>query len=224
MKKKILLVMCLIIAVCAAAAVFAACDKTEKEERDSDISRSVTALYIADGDDFAVTVETGICEQPFIADGKIGETAEFVTITVTPLVTVGCEEISFTLTGGGETPATLSGTLTAGGFGDFKGDITLSFEPVKVSVTADGKTFEADLTDVTEGKLSSADAVNIARELFAERVEEERAAGVPSREIYVKLVTGDREHFYYYVSFIGENVDYWGALIDAETGAVLSKR
>ena len=51
----------------------------------------------------------------------------------------GFESDSFTLTGGGETPATLSGTLTAGGFGDFKGDIALSFEPVKVSVTADGK-------------------------------------------------------------------------------------
>ncbi len=223
MKKKALLFVAIVLVICAAAAALAACDKAE-ESTPSDISRSVTSLYIADGDDFAVTVETGICEQPFIADGKIGETAEFVTITVTPLVTVGSEEISFTLTGGGETPATLSGTLTAGGFGDFKGDIALSFEPVKVSVTADGKTFEADLTDVTEGKLSSADAVNIARELFAERVEEERAAGVPSREIYVKLVTGDREHFYYYVSFIGENVDYWGALIDAETGAVLSKR
>ena len=223
MKKKTLLFVAIVLVICAAAAALAACDKAE-ESTPSDISRSVTSLYIADGDDFAVTVETGICEQPFIADGKIGETAEFVTITVTPLVTVGSEEISFTLTGGGETPATLSGTLTAGGFGDFKGDIALSFEPVKVSVTADGKTFEADLTDVTEGKLSSADAVNIARELFAERVEEERAAGVPSREIYVKLVTGDREHFYYYVSFIGENVDYWGALIDAETGAVLSKR
>ena len=223
MKKKTLLFVAIVLVICAAAAALAACDKAE-ESTPSDISRSVTSLYIADGDDFAVTVETGICEQPFIADGKIGETAEFVTITVTPLVTVGSEEISFTLTGGGETPATLSGTLTAGGFGDFKGDIALSFAPVKVSVTADGKTFEADLTDVTEGKLSSADAVNIARELFAERVEEERAAGVPSREIYVKLVTGDREHFYYYVSFIGENVDYWGALIDAETGAVLSKR
>ena len=146
-----------------------------EETAPSDISRSVTSLYIADGDDFAVTVETGICEQPFIADGKVGETAEFATVTVTPLVTLGAEELTFTLTGGGETPATLTGTLTSGGFGDFKGDIALSFVPEKVSVTADGKTFEATLTDVTSGKLSSSDAVNIARELFAERIEDEPA-------------------------------------------------
>ena len=112
------------------------------------------------------------------------ETAEFATVTVTPLVTLGAEELTFTLTGGGETPATLTGTLTSGGFGDFKGDIALSFVPEKVSVTADGKTFEATLTDVTSGKLSSSDAVNIARELFAERIEDERAAGLLLRLLH----------------------------------------
>lgn len=223
MKKKILLFVAIVLVICAAAAALAACNKAE-ETAPSDISRSVTSLYIADGDDFAVTVETGICEQPFIADGKVGETAEFATVTVTPLITLGAEELTFTLTGGGETPATLTGTLTSGGFGDFKGDIALSFVPEKVSVTADGKTFEATLTDVTAGKLSSADAVNIARELFAERIEDERAAGAPSREIYVKLVTGDREHFYYYVSFIGEGTDYWSVLVEPAGGAILSKR
>ena len=61
MKKKILLFVAIVLVICAATAALAACNKAE-ETAPSDISRSVTSLYIADGDDFAVTVETGICE------------------------------------------------------------------------------------------------------------------------------------------------------------------
>lgn len=221
MKKKMLLFVCLILAVCAAVFALAACDRTPAEEP-SDISRSVSALYIADGDEFSVTLEVGAKETPFVADGKVGEVKEFASLTLTPLTVAEYDEIAFVITGGEQ--ETLSGTLTAGGFGDFKSDIPLDFVPAKISVTAGGQTTEFELSSVLEGKLTAADAVNVARKLFADLIEEERAAGSPSREIYVKLITGDRENFYYYVSFIGEGTDYWGALVKPEDGSVVSRR
>ena len=93
-----------------------------------------------------------------------------------------------------------------------------------MSVTANGTTEEIQLADVLAGKLSSSDVVNIARKEFADRIAAESADGKPSREIYVKLISGDRETYYYYVSFIGEGVDYWAMLVDPATGDVVSKK
>ena len=118
----------------------------------------------------------------------------------------------------------MSGTLTAGTFGEFRGEITLPFAPVKIALTADGQTFELELEDVLDGKLTSADAVNVAKKQFAERIAAEEADGKPAREVYVKLITGDRETYYFYVSFIGEGTDYWAALIDPSDGTVVSHR
>lgn len=223
MKKKILLAVCVILTVCAAAAAFAACNK-EGGETPSDISRSVGSLYAGGSDSFAVTVESGVRETPFIADGKVGEVKDFTELSVTPLTVNGYEEIAFVLYGAEEGAESVSGTLTAGTFGEFRGEITLPFAPVKIALTADGQTFELELEDVLDGKLTSADAVNVAKKQFAERIAAEEADGKPAREIYVKLITGDRETYYFYVSFIGEGTDYWAALIDPSDGTVVSHR
>ena len=63
-----------------------------------------------------------------------------------------------------------------------------------------------------------------ARKEFADRIAAESADGKPSREIYVKLISGDRATYYYYVSFIGEGIDYWALLLDPATGNVVSKK
>ena len=52
----------------------------------------------------------------------------------------------------------------------------------------------------------------------------EEAEGKAAREIYVKLITGDRETYYFYVSFIGEGTDYWAALINPADGTVVSEK
>ena len=86
-----------------------------------------------------------------------------------------------------------------------------------------GITFSDKLKSL-DGKLTSADAVNVAKKQFAERIAAEEADGKPAREVYVKLITGDRETYYFYVSFIGEGTDYWAALIDPSDGTVVSHR
>lgn len=72
--------------------------------------------------------------------------------------------------------------------------------------------------------LGGYDAAQLARERFADRIAAEQQAGAYNREIFVKLITGDRITYYYYVSFIGEGVDYWAVLIDPATGEIVSEK
>ena len=223
MKKKILLIVCILSLVCAAA-MLSACDKTGEETLPSDISRSVDALYSGGDDAIVVTVEKGMREDPFIADGKASGAKEFAEISVTPLTVNDYEELTYVLSDGTEGGRTLSGTLTPGSFGEFKGEVLLDFVPVSVSVTAGEQTTTIALADVLAGKLSCADAINVAKKQFAERIAAEEAEGRPAREVYVKLITGDRETYYYYVSLIGEGTDYWAALIDPTDGRIVSAK
>ena len=220
MKRKILIVFAAITVLVLAVAM-TACNKSDTDKTPSDVSRSVSALYTGESENFAVSVEKGMREDPFIADGKATDVAEFAEITVTPLTFNDFEEISYVLNAEN---TNLSGTLTGNNFGEFRQTLTLDFAPVSVSVTANGTTEEIQLADVLAGKLSSSDVVNIARKEFADRIAAESADGKPSREIYVKLISGDRETYYYYVSFIGEGVDYWAMLVDPATGDVVSKK
>ena len=67
-------------------------------------------------------------------------------------------------------------------------------------------------------------AYEYAEKEFADRITPAKESGTYSREIYVKLITGDRQNYYYYVSYVGEGVDYWALLINPTTGEVVSKR
>lgn len=221
MKRKIYLIVTLILVLICAAGLLAACTNNNGNEVKDNVSRRTDAYFAGESELFAVSVEKGRREKTFIADGKATDVTDFCQITVVPLKSNGYEKINFVINGDG---ATLSGELTASDFGEFSQPIELSFAPITVTVTAGTDTSEIDLSNVLEGKLTSNDAVNIAKDAFKDKIAKEAEDGKPEREIYVKLITGDRESYYYYVSFIGDGVDYWAMLIDPVTGNVVSKR
>ena len=223
MKKKLLLLMSAILTVALLMCVLAACNEQGGGESPRNISRSVDALYVGENGDFAVTLESGVRETPFIADGKVGEVVAFSELTVTPMNVNDYTEIEYVISSA-DGGATLAGKLTTGRFGEFRCDAATEFLPAAITLTAGGQTAEIELKNVMEGKLTAEDAVNVAEKQFAERIAAEEAEGKPGREIYLKLVTGDRESYYYYVSFIGEGTDYWAALIDPSDGRVVSER
>jgi len=96
--------------------------------------------------------------------------------------------------------------------------------PTSIALTAGSDVSEIELKNVLEGALTSADIINLAKDAFKEKIELESADGKPQREIYVKLISGDRKNYYYYVSFIGDGVDYWAMLLDPKTGDIISKK
>lgn len=197
------------------------CNKKADDVIPDNISRETLGYLAGENEDFAVTVESGRREKFFIADGKATDVESFTQITVTPLKSNEYQSIAYELKGG---ESALSGTLTPTAFQIFTASISLNFAPTSVTVTAGDTDCEIELSDVLEGALTSSDAINIAKEAFKDKIEKEASEGKPEREIYLKLISGDRMTYYYYVSFIGEGVDYWAMLIDPHNGKIITKK
>ena len=221
MKKKIYLVLTLILVLVCASVVLVACGSKQPGRAKDNISRRTDAYFAGESEQFAVSVEKGRREKTFIADGKATDVVDFCQITVIPLKSNDYKSINFVIKGD---DSTLSGEITTSDFGEFFSLIELGFTPKTRTVTAGEESCEIELTDMLEGKLTSSDAVNIAKDAFKDKIAKENEEGKAEREIYVKLITGDRTNYYYYVSFIGDGVDYWAMLIDPSTGDIICKR
>ncbi len=221
MKRKAFLIITAILLCVCFVAVLVACNRQGGEKDNGNISRRTDAFFAGESEQFAVSVERGRREKTFIADGKATDVNDFAQITIVPLVKNEYESINFVLAGAS---STLSGSVDGSDYGEFSAEIGLDFAPVSVTVTAGEETSEIELANVLEGALTADDVINIAKDTFKDRMDKESADGKTQREIYVKLITGDRENYYYYVSFIGDGVDYWAVLIDPKTGDIVSKK
>lgn len=218
MKRKSVLT---IISICCLACILVclcACNKTDDKQQNDCISRLTESYYAGESENFAVSIETGRREKCFIADGKTTDVVDFAEIIITPLKRTDCESISYAIKG---QDATLSGEVTSSNYGEFIGELQLDFVPTSITLTVGEENCEIELCNILEGALSANDIINIAKEEFKDRIASEENF---NREIYVKLISGDRISYYYYVSFIGEGVDYWAMLVDIKTGAIVSKK
>lgn len=220
MKKKIIAFL-LILIIIASTVVFCACNKIDEPEKESNISRQVLAFYAGENEDFAVSVELLKREKIFIADGKATDVVDICELNITPLKVHDNTEYLFSITDG---TATLSGKIKGNQFGEYCQELKLDFTPTSITIGEGENAQCVNLVNILDGKLTSADVINIAEKEFADRITVAKEGEVYNREIYVKLITGDRQHYYYYVSYIGEGVDYWALLLEPETGAVVSKK
>ncbi len=220
MKKKNIAIL-MIILILSALAIFYACNKVEEPKKESNISRQVLSFYAGENDDFAVTLEFLEKEKPFMADGVTKEVVSTVQLVILPLKVHNTDQYNFALK---NQESTYSGTVKGNQFGEYTIDLTIDFVPASITIGEGESACNIDFVNVLDGKLTSKDVINIAESEFAERIAQCKESGEYHREIYVKLITGDREHYYYYVSYIGEGVDYWALLINPETGAVVSKK
>ncbi len=222
MKRKILLAVTAISIIVCALAVFVACNPKDGKNPSDNVSRQTDAYFAGESDMFSVAIEKGRREKIFIADGKATDVQDFCQITVVPLKSNDYDGVSYVVKG--ENDATLSGELDSAEYGEYSATINLDFVPTSITLTAGSDVSEIELKNVLEGALTSADIINLAKDAFKEKIELESADGKPQREIYVKLISGDRKNYYYYVSFIGDGVDYWAMLLDPKTGDIISKK
>lgn len=221
MKRKIILTLVAICSIICAIVGLSACNRKNTDTSNDNISRQTYSYYAGESELFAVTIEFGKREKTFIADGKATDVCDFVELIIVPLKKNECEKISYIIAG---QDATLSGEVASSNYGEFVSALQLDFIPSTVTVTAGEDSSEIEMCNILEGALSSLDVVNIAKTEFKDRIESETAQGKNDREIYVKIISGDRINYYYYVSFIGEGVDYWAMLIDIKTGDIVSKK
>lgn len=219
MKRKNVLIFIAICCLACTLVCLCACNKPNDQQDKDNISRLTQSYYAGESEDFAVSIETGMREKCFIADGKATDVVEFAEIVITPLKQNDCEKLAYQIKG---QDATLSGEVTSSNYGEFIGELKLDFVPTSVTLTVGEEECEIELCNILEGALNANDIINIAKNEFAERIASE--GETLNREIYVKLISGDRIGYYYYVSFIGEGVDYWAMLVDIKTGEIVSQK
>ena len=220
MRRKTALILTAIIVLCATVFSLCACNKNDDSQECDNVSRKTCEYYAGESDKFAVSIEKGRRERAFIADGIATDVIDFCDVTIIPLKTTDAKTLSFTISAQDKT---LSGEIE-GSFGEFCASIQLDFVPTTVTVTAGEVVDEIDLSSVLEGALTADQVIDIAKQEFKDKIDAEYAQGKADREIYVKLITADRTTYYYYVSFIGDGVDYWAMLADVKTGEVISKK
>lgn len=221
MRRKTCLILVSILCITLLLVALCACNKKGDGESKDNISRLTEAFYAGESDLFAVSVETGRREKNFIADGVAKDVCDFTELTIVPLKSNDYKTLAYVISSDDKT---LSGEIQCGISGEFVASIALDFVPKTITVSAGEVTSDIELNSVLDGKLSAIDAVNIAKEAFKDKIDKEYSEGKAEREIYVKLITADRESYYYYVSFIGDGVDYWAMLVDPATGNIISKK
>ncbi len=222
MKRKLCVVVsALLLAILALSLVACTKDKDGANDKTNCISRETTAFYAGASEQFAVSVEIGRREKSFVADGKSVDVVDFVQIEIVPLQKNEYEVINYVLSGEG---ATFAGQLSPSTNGEWTATVELAFAPTSIAIFAGEDECELQLANVLDGCLSSADVLNIAKTNFKERIDKELAEGKGEREIYIKLISGDRKTYYYYVSFIGEGVDYWAVLINPQSGDIVTQK
>lgn len=221
MRRKNCLILVSILCITLLLVALCACNKKDTQESKDNVSRLTQAFYAGESDLFAVTIESGRREKNFIADGVAKDVGDFTELVVIPLKTNDFKTLAYVISADDKT---LSGEIQCGVSGEFVASIALDFVPKTITVTAGEEKSDIELSSVLEGKLSALDVINIAKDALKDKIDKEYEEGKAEREIYVKLITADRESYYYYVSFIGEGVDYWAMLIDPESGTIISRK
>lgn len=221
MKRKICLILVAILCLSLSFFALCACNKKTDDEQNDNISRLTEQYYVGESDLFAVSIEKGRREKNFIADGVAKDVCDFVELTILPLKSNDYTAISYVISADDKS---VSGEIKCSSSGEFSTSIALDFLPKTITVTAGEVSSDIELDSVLDGKLSANDVIDIAKESLKDKIDQEYAEGKVEREIYVKLITADRESYYYYVSFIGDGVDYWAMLIDPTTGNIISRK
>ena len=229
MKKPLIFVCCILISLFILTTL-SACDKTQKEEEEvCEISYIQEELYTGESANFMVTVASGKSENMFIANGTAGDLVDFATLTVTPLhVDLFNCDYQYKLIGEngelcGEMKKDTFGTSFIAELKDYKtvGKLTC----VKI-IRIDAEE-EIALTDRLLDKINSEEALKIAKENLADKIAEEKDAGIYKREIYVKYINDEKNaksDYFWYVAYIASPTDYWALLIDPVSGKVIVKK
>lgn len=221
MKRKCLLILTVILCVGILCVCLCACNKNKTDTQSDNICRTTEQFYAGESDTFYVSIEHGRREATFIADGVARDVGPFTELCILPLKSNSYGVLNYTIS---NEDNTLSGEVQAGRHGEFVTSIELDFVPIKIVVSVDDLDDEIELSSVLEGALSSEQVIEIAKKELQSAIDNEYEQGKPEREIYLKLITADRTTYFYYVSFIGDGVDYWAMLINPKTGEIVSRK
>jgi len=211
----------IISAILLFSVIFVACKKQEEATETENVSYSQTTLFTGSNDTFNVSLSSGISEKLFIADGKTTDVGNFVLLKVTPLSPDLLNvELKYKLVGDkGETTDSLSKDAF-GAYLSAEPDLNVIGNPLCIYLINGEKETQIELKDEMQDRISSAQALQIAKEKIKDKLE----ADDKDRETYVRLINNAENKdsaYYWYVAFIASPTDYYSVLIDGK-GTVIT--
>ncbi len=190
MKRKICLIFVAILCVVSALVALCACNKKDNAESKDNVSRLTEAYYAGESDLFAVTIEKGRREKSFIADGIAKDVCDFTELSITPLKSNEYQSIAYVVCADNKT---VSGEIQSGKSGEFTASIALDFVPTTISVTAGEAKSDIELCSILDGKLSSSDVINIAKDAFKDKIDKEYSEGKAERAAQKRRAAGSQQ-------------------------------
>ena len=220
MKKKIILTVCLIL-----SAIFAFSGCSSKPDYTKNISELKDGIYRGENENYSALAYSGYREKPYLADGKVGETAHILNLKLTPLfdysevkewsVSVNINGVNY-----GAEPTEIAGKKY------LMCNYELPAEPPEqfdVTVYCDGEASTLTLNCVSEDYITFdsafATATDEAKDFINANSSEEDFVG----EIHARIVSFD-DRCFWYVGFIAQSGNKCAVLIDAKSGEVLAKK
>lgn len=186
------------------------------------ISDERSDLFLAECDDFTVTVSCVSREYPYLCDGVAATRSDLVEATLAERSPSGAEyEIYFLedVPRGGD----MTFRSVTGDFYYSRSVETFPTGSISLKIVKNGAPTEIMATSVrTEKTLSCGEALSKAIEAEKPAVEKLMRGGKFCGEFHVRLLRRDKNYFY--VGVISEQGDILSLLLDSETGKELAKR
>ena len=225
MKKKILGMACLIMAISAVAFCFGC--KSPLEKREAELSELRDELMVAKTERMTVTLCSGTRENPFEIDGKSGDKTDFTVLTAIFSGLSDNAEMSYRLVANDRT---YEGQLSKH---PFKNSYSIELdERIKGAATAtitSGDFSETiDMKSVFTGEeISADDALVIAEKRLKTRIDGMKEGKTLNAEVYVRYIENPISSaggYYWYVAFCPEKYEVYAVLIDPITREITAVR
>ena len=197
------------------------------EKRVGSISELRDELMVCESETGKVTLISGRRENPFVVDGKRGETVDFTVVTFYPNSANETDRFYYTFN--------YDGVNREGEFSKHPFKNTYSFEidyrirgGASILVKGDNGEQSFELRSViTEKVIGAEHALEKAELRLAEHIKKFTSGGKLNAEIYVRFLENpisSQGGYYWYIAFVPDKYSVYATLIHPETGDIVATR
>lgn len=210
--------------------VLCACTTVDNEKLLFDnITFMEETVFEGTNDDFDVKYTAGKKEERLVADGKVGNIIDFKVLQIVPKhMDLFEKEYSYKLIGSnGELEGKFSKDMFGVSFSTNIESVDALGEIQKVLINFDDKISEVTLSNMLVDFIGKDKLIEITAKEFKSELKALGSSEIFPREIFIKFIndnTDESNPYYWYVSIIGDEEDYWSLLIEPRIGTVINKR
>ncbi len=229
--KKSIFITILTLMTIVMAVILVGCNKVDKklQSMQNNISYFNNQMLVGEDSNFYVEVVDGSREKTLIADGEVGEMAEYCTINVTPInLDMTNRVLTFKLTGEN---GVYEGSLEKSIIGiNYNANVE---EPQKlgtlknVTIALGEQKFEYNLSSINANGIDYKKAVESVYNNCAEDLESMFDGNTFKSEVYIKI-SCDRsknpKEYFWFVNVVENSDNMFCVLIDMQTGEVIAKK